>query len=152
MKSSFIIITSLSFFTILAFASCSNSTEVKISKHFETESHNNGRNCMDCHNSGGKGEIEWKVAGSCYDSNFTNPYANATIKFFTEPNGSGIEVATLEVDGKGNFYTTQPVSFGIGLYPQVIGTTGKKLSMNSTVKSGACGSCHNYTTCKIAVK
>jgi hypothetical protein len=141
----------LIFLSVIAI-SCNNSTEIKISKHNESESHNNGRNCMDCHNAGGKAGIEWKVAGSCYDSLYTNPYSNATIKFFTEPNGAGIEVASLEVDGKGNFYTTQAIKFGIGLYPQVIGTSGKKLSMNSIVKSGACGSCHNYTTCKIAVK
>jgi hypothetical protein len=107
---------------------------------------------MDCHHSGGSGGVVWAIAGSCYDSLFTNPYPNATIKFFTEANGSGIEVASVEVDGKGNFYTTENIRFGLGLYPVVIGTSGKKLSMQGVVTSGACGSCHNHTTCKIAVK
>lgn len=138
--------------TIGGFSSCSKSKEVKMSRHYESESHNNGRNCMDCHKSGGKGEGIWAIAGSCYDSNYTNPYPNATVKFYTEPNGTGIEIASIEVDANGNFYTTENINFGLGLYPMVIGTTGKKLSMQSTVKSGACGLCHNYTTCKIAVK
>lgn len=141
------------FFMIIiwGFSSCSKSTEIKISKHNETQSHHNGRNCMDCHYSGSN-KYAWAIAGSCYDSNFTNPYPNATIKFFTEANGSGFEVASLEVDGKGNFYTTENIKFGLGLYPMVIGTSGKKQSMQSIVTSGACNSCHNYTNCKICVK
>ena len=136
---------------IWGFSSCTQSSETRISKHYDTQSHNNGRNCMDCHYSGNN-NYAWAVAGSCYDSNFANHYPNATIKFFTESNGAGLEVASIEVDGKGNFYTTQNVKFGLGLYPLVIGTTGKKLSMHSMVTSGACGSCHNHTTCKICVK
>lgn len=152
MNTKYRIVILLYIIAIGGFSSCSKSGEVKMSKHNENESHNNGRNCMDCHNAGGKGEIEWKVAGSCYDSNFTTAYANATVKFFTEPNGAGFEMASIEVDGKGNFYTTEGVNFGVGLYPMVIGTSGKALSMQSAVTTGQCGSCHNYTTCKIAVK
>jgi hypothetical protein len=107
---------------------------------------------MDCHVAGRKGEGTWAIAGSCYDSLYTNPYPNATIKLFTKSNGEGTEVASIEVDGLGNFYTTETVNFGSGLYPVVIGTSGKKLSMQSTITTGACGSCHNFNTCKICVK
>jgi len=106
---------------------------------------------MDCHYSGNN-NYAWVIAGSCYDTNFTKPYPNATIKFYTEANGGGLEIGSLEVDGKGNFYTTENINFKLGLYPVVIGTSGKKMSMHSTVTTGVCGSCHNYTTCKICVK
>ena len=137
---------------LLGSSSCDDSNEVKMSKHFETESHNNGRNCMDCHVDGRKGEGQWTIAGSCYDSLFITPYPNAIVKLFTEANGQGKLLATIEVDGNGNFYTTEGVDFGNGLYPVVTGTTGKTMAMQGSVKTGACNSCHNFTNCKIAVK
>jgi hypothetical protein len=125
---------------------------MKISKHSETESHNTGKNCMDCHKTKGPGEGDFLIAGSCYDSTFTNPYPNASINLYTEPGGAGQLIYTLEVDGNGNFYSTEAVSFLGGLYPTITGTSGNVHYMNGAITHGACNSCHNYTNCKICIK
>lgn len=125
--------------------------ETKISSYSSTESHNNGQNCMSCHVSGGDGEGWFIVAGSVYDTTLTQPFTNATVKLYTGPNGTGTIKATLQVDKKGNFYTTESIDFGSGLYPAVVGPTVTKY-MNSTISSGQCNSCHGKTTDKIWTK
>ena len=122
--------------------------EKKISHHGSSESHNMGQNCMECHKSGGGGSGWFNAAGTVYDSLGTNTLANATIKLYTQANGAGNVKYTIQADAKGNFYTTENVNFGDGLFPSVEGPTGAKF-MSTSVQTGACNSCHGITTGKL---
>lgn len=125
--------------------------EINISKNGEFESHNMGNNCMTCHVSGGKGEGWFKVAGTVYDSLLSNTIANGKVELYTQANGQGDKVMTVEIDGKGNFYTTENIDFNQGLFPVVISQSGKKKFMASSINQGACNSCHNVNQTKIWV-
>ena len=125
--------------------------ETRISSYGSLESHNMGKNCMECHIQGGGGEGWFTVAGTVYDSLKTNPYPDATILLFTEPDTTGSVIHTIEGDGKGNFYTTEPVSFGNGLYPAVRGS-GPIRMMSISITTGKCNSCHGQSTERIWIK
>ena len=105
-------------------------------------SHNMGQNCMNCHKPGGGEAPVWKIAGTVYNDAFTATNSNATVKLYTGPNETGILKYTIQVDAKGNFYTTSPIDFKGGLYPSVTGATST-YSMSTPIESGACNSCHN---------
>jgi len=122
------------------------------SRYNENESHNAGQNCMSCHKSGGQGEGWFMVAGTVYNSAKTAVYPNATVKLYTGPNGTSTLVKTIEVDGKGNFYTTADMNFGSGLYTTVTGTTGNVSKMSSSITTGQCNSCHGSSTGKISAE
>jgi hypothetical protein len=111
----------------------------RISEHGLTLSHTDdrrGTDCMTCH-------TNYTIAGTVYDLGLEDFYADATLYFYTEPNGGGRLVETLQVDGNGNFYTTQNINFGTGLYPVVESTDGNDLQfMPSSIVNGACNSCH----------
>jgi hypothetical protein len=128
--------------------SCEKENETKISKYNSDDSHNAGLNCMTCHTKGGEGEGWFEVAGTVYESNRTTTYPNATVRFYTGPNGTGDLKYTIQVDGLGNFYTTEGISFGGGLYVSVEGDQQVK-HMPSAVTTGACNSCHGGQTGKI---
>lgn len=140
----------------LVFVSCEKEefgeNETIISRHGDIESHNNGQNCMNCHTSGGTGEGLFTAAGSVYEPINSSPYPNAIIKLFTEPNGSGTLIKTIEVDGKGNFYTTEYIDFANGLYIILSDADGNEINMVSAVSTGQCNSCHGETTDKIMIK
>jgi len=125
--------------------------EVKISKSFSDESHKTGQDCMSCHVSGGGGEGWFTVAGSVYNKELTDVNPNGLVQFTTEANGSGAIIEEVEVDGKGNFYTTEPIDFGDGLYVLVQSSEGKIRYKNSKITNGACNSCHGLSTDKIWV-
>jgi len=125
-----------------------NNGETKISSYSSSESHNMGENCMNCHISGGEGEGYFTAAGTVYDNNQNSTYPNATVKLYSEPNGGGSLIATLQVDKKGNFYTTQSINFGNGLYVSVEGNNSTK-TMGSSITMGKCNSCHGVTTEKV---
>ncbi len=67
---------------------------------------------------------------------------------FTGPNGTGTLKHTLQVDGLGNFYTTESIDFGTGLYPAVEGKNSTKY-MSSSTRNGQCNSCHGSSAEKI---
>ncbi len=144
----------LLFLGVLLFQSCENEgiepNEQKISVYGGTESHNTGQSCMACHVQGGSGEGWFNVAGTVYDSLKTNPYPNATIKLFTEPGGAGTLAYTIQVDALGNFYTTESIEFGGGLYVSTQGSQSTK-HMQSIVTNGDCNSCHGNSVDKIWV-
>lgn len=109
-------------------------------------------NCMNCHGPNGNGEGCFTVGGTVYDSTQSVRNPNAVVMFYTLPNGRGQLVATLDVDGSGNFYTTAVISFGSGLYPAVASKTSSKVQyMPTSTVSGACNSCHGITNAKIWV-
>ncbi len=122
--------------------------EKKISMYGGDESHNKGQNCMECHKSGGEGEGWFNVAGTVYDTALIATLKNTTIKLYTEANGGGQLKYTFEGDAKGNFYSTDDINFGDGLFPSVQGPTGTQY-MSTSVKTGACNSCHGATTDKL---
>ncbi len=130
----------------IVFQSCEKEeNETNISSYYETESHHTGENCMDCHTSGEKGEGWFSVAGTVNDNVKTSPLPNGTVRLFTGPQGTGSLELTIEVDGLGNFYTTENIDFGDGLYTSVEGNTVTK-HMNSVISTGQCNSCHGVST------
>jgi len=118
-------------------------------------SHNAGRDCMSCHSRGGNREAAsegvWTVGGTVYQTNTTRVLPGSTLELYTGPNETGVKVISLPVDKKGNAYSNKKINFGSGLYPVVIGPTGKKEMMISSINQGACNSCHNNGTPKITV-
>lgn len=140
---------------ILIMSSCkkdqSDHNETMISSYDDNESHNNGENCMICHVQGGSGEGWFTVAGSIYASVGETPYANATVKLYSEANGEGTLIKTIKADGKGNFYTTESIDFTDGLYTGVTSVNGTEVFMNSSLSSGKCNSCHGNSADLIRV-
>jgi hypothetical protein len=136
----------LSIFLLSILFSCENeeSGEQKdiTSTSLSSESHNNGQNCMDCHKNGGQGDGWFNMAGSVYNSTRTIPYITASIELRTAQSGGGTLIKKVEVDQNGNFYTTNPIDFGTGLYVSVVGGTSTQY-MSSKVTNGACNYCHN---------
>lgn len=133
----------------LMLMSCENGNEKKISSFNDTESHLMGQDCISCHVKDGGGEGWFTAAGTVYDTALVNTYPNLTIDLYTGVNGSGDLVKTIEVDGKGNFYTTKKVDFTDGLYPTVTNNAGLKQHMLIPTTTGACSSCHGVITSKI---
>jgi len=109
------------------------------------KSHNMGQNCMNCHKPGGGEAPVWKVAGTVYNEALTNTNPSATVNLYTGPNGTGTLKYTINVDAKGNFYTSSNVDFTGGLYPSVTGSTSTN-SMSTPISTGACNSCHDGTS------
>lgn len=123
--------------------------ETNISQAGSRESHNMGLNCMNCHKSGGEGEGCFKAAGTVYDSLLTTPKSSGTIRLYSGPNGTGSVVATIAVDAKGNFHTTDEINFGSGVYPSVTNASGQTNYMSSSITQGACNSCHGISNDRI---
>lgn len=146
--------------TFLIFAVCfiassckkdENENETKISSYNDDESHNMGQNCISCHYQGGNGEGWFNSAGTVFDSTMASTYPNSTIKLYTGPNATGTLKYTIEVDGKGNFYTTEDMDFSAGLYPSISGNTATK-HMSTSISSGNCMSCHGASTINLWTK
>ena len=98
-------------------------------------SHNAGQDCLRCHR-------DFGVAGTVYRTD-GSAYSGATVRLTTAASGGGTVVLALTSDAAGNFYTSQSVGFGTGLYTDVAGTGGARRSMVAAVTSGACNSCHD---------
>jgi len=105
---------------------------------------------MQCHIDGGEGEGCFVVAGTVYDSLQLNTVPSGKVEFFTEPNGQGQKIETVQIDSKGNFFTTDLFNFQ-GLYPAVTGPSGVTNYMSSSLTSGQCNSCHGTSTNRIWV-
>jgi cytochrome c553 len=144
----------IALFAFILFSACENENEneTKISQNNTDESHNLGQNCMNCHVSGGDGEGWFTIAGSLYDNSKTVAYPNGSVKLTTEPNGSGTTKIIVANDIKGNFYTTEAIDFGEGLYAGVYGTNGEQKFMVSKITTGACNACHGNTTTKLWIE
>lgn len=153
MKSACIRLSILSFIFIL-FISCEKEgkNETSVSSNNTSQSHHTGQNCMSCHKSGGEGEGWFIVAGSVYKSDLQSIAANGTVNLYSGPGGTGILVASIDVDNLGNFYTTQSVSFTEGVYPSVQNNAGTEYFMSEKITSGACNSCHGKTAERIYVE
>jgi hypothetical protein len=134
--------------------SCKKQDETNISDYNGTESHNMGKNCMDCHYKNGQGKGWFVVAGTVYDTIFpyNSPNPNATVFLYTQYGGKGTLAAKLKGDAKGNFYSTENVNFGSGLYPVVVSAKNNIKYMNAAITHGECSGCHNFDTFKIYIK
>jgi hypothetical protein len=131
--------------SLLFFYSCEKEEacdEDNISKQGDDDSHNMGQNCMQCHKLGGEGEGCFVVAGTVYDTLSINTLNSGKIELFTGPDGTGNLVHTIQVDSKGNFYTTENFDIA-GLYPVLTGPSGNKSYMGSSLTTGQCNSCHS---------
>lgn len=141
--------------TFILFESCekeeNEGNEQMTSSFNETESHKMGQNCMNCHIQGGDGEGWFVVAGTVYDSLKTSTLPNSTVKLYSGPNGTGNVVAIIEVDGLGNFYYTNSINFGDGLYTSAKGNT-TTIHMNTPITTGNCNSCHGASVDRIWAK
>ena len=100
-----------------------------------TTSHNAGRDCLGCHR-------DFRVAGTVYRADGSS-YPGATVRLTTAADGGGSVVLAVSTDASGNFYSSQAVTFGSGLYADVAGSGGARRSMKAVVASGACNSCHD---------
>jgi hypothetical protein len=132
--------------------SCKKANQSNISAH-NKKSHNMGKNCFDCHVSGGPGLGWFEIAGTVYDTVFPNnkPNPNGTVFLYSDAARTAL-VTTLDVDNDGNFYTTDNVNFGSGLFPKVVSKDGDIKYMTNPITQGACNGCHNFDTYKIYVK
>lgn len=136
---------------LISFNSCEKEGgcgEDNVSASGGGKSHNMGQNCMQCHQSGGKGEGCFVVAGTAYDTLMASSLHSGKIELYSGPNGTGNLVHTVQIDSKGNFYTTDNFSIS-GLYPVITGPSGQKQYMGSSITTGQCNSCHGSTTSKI---
>lgn len=106
---------------------------------------------MSCHVSGGSGKGWFTTAGTVYDSTQTSVYPNSTVKFYSGSNATGSLIAIIQVDQLGNFYTTENINYGDGLYVAVEGSEAS-INMISKVTSGQCNSCHGGSTDRIWTK
>lgn len=136
---------------MVAMLSCEEGNETMISTYDSDESHKAGQNCMNCHTKGGEGEGWFEVAGTVYDSSGTSTYPNATVKFYSGPNGTGTLQYTLQVDARGNFYSTEEMNAPGGLYVSVQGDLQTN-HMLSILDSRNCNSCHGAGTDRIWTK
>jgi cytochrome c553 len=154
MKKYRIFMLAIAFTGSIAFiSSCKkDKNETNISQAGETKSHNMGKNCFDCHKSGGSGKGWFTIAGTVYDSTQSSTYANAVVKLYTQQNGAGTLKATVYGDGNGNFFTTEAYDLSAGVYPSVMGTGGAVKYMMSSVTTGACNSCHGVSVGKLWAK
>jgi len=141
--------------SLVVFLGCkkSNSDSGIQSRHNGTTSHNNGEICTTCHQAGGSAsEYKWVMAGSVYNETGISMNPNGMIYLWTGVSGNGDLKATLEVDGKGNFFTTYSVIPSGSVYPQVINAAGTGVkNMPLPVTTGNCNGCHGVSTGKIWV-
>ncbi|HTB31651.1 MAG TPA: hypothetical protein VK808_06475 [Bacteroidia bacterium] len=152
MKRKFVIGLVLAVFLAFVIESCKESgcSKSYVSSYTSSESKKMTGDCMGCHSpNGGAGAGCFRIGGTAYDSiPADSSVQNSVIKLFTQPDGGGELVVTLQVDQSGNFYTTSPVSFASGLYASITSKKGIRYMPNPTV-SGACNSCHGTINAKL---
>lgn len=152
MKKEVLVLIIVATFTLLTFQSCEDEgNESKISSFGSSESHKTGQNCMICHISGGNGGSWFTVAGTVTYNPILSSIQQSTVKLYTGANETKDLITTIEVDEKGNFYTTKKVDFGTGLYVSVEGNTTTQ-NMVSSIANGKCNSCHGVNTDAIWVE
>jgi len=112
---------------------------------------------MDCHQKGAT-QGGFSVAGSIYHFDAVTRYPNGTVYLYSQPKDSlgnindSSKVATIDVDGVGNFYTTHPIDLYQGLYAIVVSPNNDTASMQGPITNGSCNSCHGNSTVNIIVR
>ena len=91
---------------------------------------------MDCHyTEGGGAEGIFTAAGTIYGNT-----KNSNIELYNSETGA--LVRSIEVDKKGNGYTTEDINFGKGLKVGVRDGNGAIEFMDDKIYTGQCNSCH----------
>lgn len=137
----------LALFVAIVLFSCEKEgacDEYNVSQSNGDDSHNFGNNCMQCHQAGGEGEGCFVAAGSVKNSALTAPATGGQVEFYTAANGGGTLKYTIQIDGKGNFYSTEAMTL-TGLYPAIKNANGT-MYMGSSLSTGACNTCHGNST------
>lgn len=113
------------------------------SRHGDAISHNLGQNCMHCHQAFGPGRGRFSLAGTLHGVD-GEPHPDGTIELRSAPGGGGELVLRLEVDGLGNFYTTESLPLpDTPLFPTVLSASADAINgMPFPTRSGACNLCH----------
>jgi hypothetical protein len=98
---------------------------------------------MHCHQPHGDGPGVFTAAGSVYRTD-GNPATAGTIELWAGGAAEGTLVATLEVDGLGNFYTTADLGLpDAAVQPVVVDPDGQVVNMMPwTTESASCNQCH----------
>jgi hypothetical protein len=140
-----------------------------VSKHDETRSHTRSKNCQTCHQEAGPGRGIFTISGTVLDEEH-RPYPNAILQIFETVQAPGggpvawggpVEVLNLameiEVDGNGNFFTTQELPDFFPdkpIYPRFVTADRQPLykelglfeaTMGGGVSVGGCNFCHSET-------
>ena len=123
---------------------------VNISTYNSSNSHNTGRNCMNCHRNGGEGAGWFTFAGTVYKTDLQNTYPGTTVLLYSAAGGGGDVIKRIAVDVKGNFYTTETINWGNGLYVGVESENETRY-MEQQLGSGACNMCHGVDFPKISL-
>ncbi len=101
---------------------------------------NDGQDCTSCHN--GSKAFKITLGGTLYDSSGTSVVAGATVRI-TDKNGT---VKNLVTGSKGNFYTTDPITFPAKV---MVSKCPDSATMPTEISAGGCASCHGVSTGKI---
>lgn len=118
--------------------------ETNNSTFTEDESHYDGENCMDCHYSAGEGEGWFTIAGTARGNT-----ENAIIELYNDTLLPSIK--KIEVDTRGNFYTTDQLDFTNGYYVGTKNSAGDVNFMKSPIQVGQCNLCHGATTSSLTI-
>lgn len=114
------------------------------STHEGADSHEMGNNCMTCHQNYGPGPGIFTAAGTIYQADGAT-YPGGIVELWTGAQATGDLVSAIEVDTKGNFYTTEPLPLpDMPLYPFVRSPNGESYTfMPFSTSSAACNICHS---------
>lgn len=130
--------------------SCQHVSGTYVSSHGSMAGRSMNNNCMDCHKTGAT-EGGFTIGGTVFKSDSVTRYPNGTVYLYSGPYGTDSLIATVEVDGVGNFYTTHQFDLSKGVYPVVVSSMGNKAYMQTVLTNGACNSCHGVTQAHIVV-
>jgi hypothetical protein len=140
--------------SMIAVYSCTHTSGTFISSHGSMAGRSMKDNCMDCHKTGAT-EGGFSVAGTVFKADTVSRNPNGTIYLYAKPQGAegtrDTAIATIEVDGVGNFYTTHPIDLSQGVYPAVVSASGNKSFMQTVTTNGSCNSCHGVSQAHIVV-
>ena len=137
--------------TILAGVGLWYSCEDEGDDHGGGANHNVGNDCLVCHKAGGGGEGVFTAGGTVYKVGTSIGATDATIKLYSNAEGTGTPVVSMTSAVGGNFYSQSSINFGSGLYVRVTSAKGTS-SMISPITTGGCNSCHGSSTGKITVE
>ncbi len=106
--------------------------------------HNNGRNCMSCHQSAGPGKGQFTAAGTVYkvDGSMADP--GSIVGIYADPDRQ-VVIAELEVDQLGNVYTTGEL--GLSESKRFVSVWSADRQLRSDMRSPkfnlSCNFCHD---------
>ena len=96
-----------------------------------------GADCLQCHVRGGDREAPiWSAGGTVFTDAYGSDYAGDVTVKITDSTG---QVVTLTSSSKGNFYTSKTLTPPLSAELE---TSSGTVSMDRTVDTGACNSCH----------